>query len=382
MAKTFDIYTTQTAPGSPGTHVLIIGVGDYRSINGASGLVPGMGPLTSPPVSARKFADWILTEFRNTECPLASVAMLISDHADKSYEIPGSGKKQKLAGASTANVKKAVDAWLARGNSSPDNLMIFYFCGHGMAAGMELALLLNDFGKDPNEPMQAAIDFRRFYLGMDKCAARKQVYFIDACREATSALIETTGSSGRALVETTLQPGPDKKPRQGSVFYATLAGDAAFSRSGQVSVYTEALIKALRISAHCNGPDNIWRVDPPLLTQGISNIIRLECKRNGLTTLQINPTDISDLTICELGKEPAVTVNACCDPESQNVAASLGCTDGTNQYKQSVPSLYGWDTELVSGRYNFFAEVSGKVYKKDEQDPVYPPFKWVKVGVQ
>jgi hypothetical protein len=53
------------APEStPGTHVLIIGIGDYpRLIGGAEAspdIAESMGQLTAPPLSARHLARWFL----------------------------------------------------------------------------------------------------------------------------------------------------------------------------------------------------------------------------------------------------------------------------------------------------------------------------------
>src|SRR5688572_29148314 len=60
--------------GGPATHALVIGVGAYPHLNGGSGrLSPqhdGMEQLTSPPISARQFASWLMSEFNHPQKPL------------------------------------------------------------------------------------------------------------------------------------------------------------------------------------------------------------------------------------------------------------------------------------------------------------------------
>ena len=51
-------------PGAPGTHAIVIGVGRYDWLiggkQGSSTYSDGMGQLSSPPVSATRFASWLL----------------------------------------------------------------------------------------------------------------------------------------------------------------------------------------------------------------------------------------------------------------------------------------------------------------------------------
>jgi hypothetical protein len=73
----------ETPIAGSATHALVIGVGSYPHLLGGSGALcednEGLAQLTSPPVSARKFADWLICSFANPDKPLASVALLISE---------------------------------------------------------------------------------------------------------------------------------------------------------------------------------------------------------------------------------------------------------------------------------------------------------------
>ncbi|MER9771244.1 caspase family protein [Mesorhizobium sp. M0220] len=143
-----------------------------------------MEQLTSPPISARLFASWLTSEnFRNPTKPLASVALLLSEAAPAPFLDPRNGaSKFDVALADSANVRLAITEFFKRGDENADNLLIFYFCGHGIAAGTDTALLLSDYGANPLNALERAIDFRRLRIGMGRCKASEQCFFIDACR--------------------------------------------------------------------------------------------------------------------------------------------------------------------------------------------------------
>ena len=64
MAQPFLVHDAAVA--GPATHALVIGVGDYPHLNGGTkkrtDQHDGMEQLTSPPISARQFASWLLSD--------------------------------------------------------------------------------------------------------------------------------------------------------------------------------------------------------------------------------------------------------------------------------------------------------------------------------
>src|SRR5260370_12380507 len=83
----------QTQAGQPHTHVVLRGVGTYRHIRGGKDYkaelpVSNLRQLTSPPISARKFADWLLKELHNPDAPLGSVELLLSEQPQAPYRLP------------------------------------------------------------------------------------------------------------------------------------------------------------------------------------------------------------------------------------------------------------------------------------------------------
>ncbi|HKJ55999.1 MAG TPA: caspase family protein, partial [Nitriliruptoraceae bacterium] len=137
-------------------HALVIGVGAYRHLNGGEGPLAaqpfGLGQLTSPPVSAAAFVDWIETTMRHPEAELGSVELLLSpgsamlDQGAVEVEVP-----------TMENTRAAFDRWLARCDSNKDNVAVLYFSGHGIERESHMALLA-DFGVSATRPLENAVD--------------------------------------------------------------------------------------------------------------------------------------------------------------------------------------------------------------------------------
>lgn len=238
-------------PEKPGTHVFIIGVGHYPYLPGGGGSVAketlGLKQLTSPPVSAKALADWflatasgtspILGGFRNPTAPLASLWMLVSAK-EQTYSLP-SGKKVTLLRADHDNIQEVYEAWITAVSSHPDNIGVFYFCGHGVQ-GVDTYLLPDDFGKHTN-PWGKAFD-----IDLTAMAARQRVvaslyFFIDACRQMQMG---AEGSRPQAIDV----PKDNAKPlcRTRLKLWATGDGAKAFaSGEGVPSRFTDALLRAL-----------------------------------------------------------------------------------------------------------------------------------------
>ena len=141
-------------------------------------------------------------------------------------------------------------------------MLVFFFSGHGVSKGYATSLLMEDFGKIQNNPLEHAISFRELYEGMDTCQSRWQCYFIDACRKASPSLITRYNNfTGHPII-----PGSaflaEIAPRTAPIFYATIPGISAYGRTGLPSVFTDALIQALK-GAGSNDLDEEgkWKVD-------------------------------------------------------------------------------------------------------------------------
>jgi hypothetical protein len=245
----------------PATHVIAIGVGAYAHLaNGSGAESPhgeGMGQLTSAPLSVKAFADWVIGSFDDAR-PLASVRLLASGLPNDEYTNPRTGAKHAVRRATLDNVKQAVREWKAAGNTLEENLLIFYFVGHGIASGALQSLLLEDFGASDDAPLEAAIDFVEMHTGMIRCAARNQIYFIDACRAIPATLLGGD-RAGDDIIASGLKGYAGPNPRIAPIFFATLLGQEAYGRPGQISVFTDALLRSFD-GAGADDSEGAWRL--------------------------------------------------------------------------------------------------------------------------
>lgn len=370
--------------GVPATHAILIGVGAYTHLVGGNGALfrdhEGMGQLSSPPYSARAFADWLLKKYRNPKKPLASLELLLSDTQGNEFTFPD-GEVTQVENASKANVKRAVRRWIDRGNQSRHNLVIFYFCGHGIASGPQTALLLEDFGEWRDAPLENAIDFHGFHLGMDKCNAREQIYFIDACRTASPTLIESYNYSGDPIIQGSARHSPLGK-RHAPAYYSTVAGNRAYGRPRVPSVFTEALLMAL----HGAGSDDVegdWRVYTDMLNRGIG--YTLEMVKGDAVKLDqtISVEKLTNFTLHYLDGKPIVPVKIGCEPNVANQVARLSYSDGSKDVVRPHMEESNWDVNIEVGNYRFSAKFQGGPFRdKDKHGHVRPPFRRINIEVE
>lgn len=268
------VYTAERPAEAIGqTHVLIIGVGTYPRLNGGAeprdnSVTDGMEQLDSPPCSARAIADWFLTTFNNHERPLGSIDMLVSDGEVAQYTPPGGAPIDLAQPTIAPTIRTAAKAWKARGDASPEDMLVFFFSGHGMASGARSSLLTRDYGdEDPDRPLLGAINFGDMLEGMKSCKAVRQIYFIDACRMSSDVLIRNATETGDVLIAT--NPLVTKGWRQ-SVYFASLGGKAAYGQDKDVSLFTRALIKALK-GPGASDAEGDWRINTSRLQEALSH---------------------------------------------------------------------------------------------------------------
>jgi putative sterol carrier protein len=252
MTMVFQPAATIQEGSAASTHVLIVAAGAYPALLGgeADMLLAdkfGMRQLSSPPVSAAALADWFLSGaggaqmqgFHNPAAPLGSVEMLVAPA--QLYTRPD-GAEIPVEAATRAAIARAFRAWRRRAASHPENISVFYFCGHG-AMGLNDYILPSDFGVvNPDNPWSDAFDIRTTASAMRQAAGGQQYFFIDACRQLSWPTLQP-GVQPPAL----LPLDPDKSFRCFCrlILSSTAEGDMAHSDFGDVSWFTRALIGAL-----------------------------------------------------------------------------------------------------------------------------------------
>lgn len=344
-------------PGAA-TRALVIGVGHYPALPDGGGpqfvRPEGMRQLQSPPVSAREFARWLIENYQSNDRPLASVRLLISEPSDSGfqYSVAGQATAADPQQADFATVRTAIREWQAS-STHPDDLMLFYFCGHGIADGANVALLMSDFGLDPQAPLDGALDFRRFRVGMEDCVARHQCFFVDACR-VRSTLLQRNDYAGHPVLNATLAPNPGGRVRIGPVFFSTLAGEPAHGRLGKPSVFTEALLEALA-GPGAGDEDGDWTVKTTRLHAALEFLVRESIRENGWDVSQQPIADAMQELVLNTVQQPVVPVLLSVDPDDAHAEAILRYDgNGANDQRAAMPNP--WSLRLPVGMYNFHAD--------------------------
>jgi hypothetical protein len=221
----------------PRTCVLVIGVGAYPHLKGGSGpraaRTYNLGQLSSPAVSAARFTDWLQDGFSNPRAPVGTIDVLISplDPAAAPAQTP----------ATSGEVQDAFKAWLTECNTHPDNIAWFYFCGHGVRKGDDLALLLSDFGRGANS-WSGALDFNETWARMRSApGARTQLFFIDACQDTPAEL----ANEGTPEMLVPVGAPLAARGRNAVALYAVEPGQQAGGARAEVSHFTQVVLEAL-----------------------------------------------------------------------------------------------------------------------------------------
>lgn len=369
-------------------HALVIGVGDYPHLKDGKGTKfsahENMGQLTSAPVSARRFAEWLIAKdgYHDPARPLASVRLLLSEktrlRSQSRFKNSATGETHSVPLATLAEVEAATRDWAKALKENEEHLGLFFFSGHGVMSGFEQALLLSDFGDDKDLlPTKYAIRFNQFRTGMKWIAAREQCYFVDACRSYSPAFAEAHGATGEAII------GPDKNAAfsrqvQQPVFNATLEGEPAFGRTREPSVFTAALLWALRGGGadDVSGPDQ-WRIDAAQLQRSIEFIIKRSAEREKMIFTQISSGEnMTAVTMGELRGPPLVPVKLCCAPDDATALAEF-------VYPVAKKWLHGQPDPLIDyGKHQFEATFSDGGYLPGTvQLEIRPPYRTVSITV-
>jgi hypothetical protein len=376
----------------PQTHVFIIGVGQYSYlINGKEqkefNNFLRLNQLTSAPNSARMLANWIIENLNNPEAPLGSVEMLLSssndqyrppEHSNISNDIvDGAGTDEiTVDRANMNNIKDAFDIWYERCNSHPNNVAIFYFCGHGIEKG-NLALLTEDFGANINRQFENSFDFHSTYRGMEGCQARTQCYFVDSCREVPLEILDHLELNNMSLKDPKVN---SQSSLDALVLFAASRNSQAWGRTDGITRFTDALIKSL---------DGLG---------SFKSAGRWQIRTDKLSTAVVKTIDRSNLIpqipkqYCKVGGEhagnslihvlsqnqipPLVPVVVRFIPEKATTNARLRFVRQTTNHTWNPPHPHYWEYRTINaGEYDIHAEFPNLEYANCilNDELIFPP---------
>lgn len=355
----------------PGTHALVIGVGYYRHLPAGEGptfaQAADLAQLSSPPESARAFADFMLRHYHNPNKPLQSLDLLVSEPV-------GAGLVQP---ASFAAVRDAIRAWADTRSQHEDDLLVFFFSGHGLSRGAQTTLLLEDFGASALAPLENALDFTALHLGLERAKAREQCFFVDACRASTSVVVDLDRDTGQAVIQPLARHVG--APRLAPVYYSALPGTRAYGRVGQPSLFTEALLRAL------GGPgsddnDGSWRVRTDALSTGLHQVLKRVAAAANVPGQLAAVDHLTPFVLHHLPGVPVgVPVEVSCVPAERTAEAHLTCEGPAGSQQRESPAPEAWSLDLDAGRYAFGAQAAAWNLRRDVD--VRPPFRAVRLEV-
>lgn len=350
-----------------GTHALVVGVGEYPWLLGGSKPLfvnhEGMAQLTSAPQSAMAFATWLANDYHSTNYPLRTLELLLSAPAQPTFEpTPGAGPKVPKR-ALFNNFRTAVVDWHSRLGSS--DRAIFYFCGHGLGAGLQHTLVLEDYGKHAPTIMSYAFDFSKFHVAMARAAALEQCYFIDACRVASGQLMQSLGTYGDPILTPSGSlPSPARKQ---PVFFATRPGGTAYGIPGSTSLFTEALFRTMKGAGAVRAPGNHWEIRPSALQGGLHHHLAELTRLHGADQ-SCSADAVTDYALHELPGVPSVPVVVNCGAGIDLTLVKVRVT-GPPDDACDPPVPNPWSCALPPGTYKFATEPSGP----SKSETVYPP---------
>jgi len=310
--------------GAPRLHALIIGVGNYYHLGldakKPSKLLSGLAPLTTTPLSAKRIASWLESHCQNPACPLGSIELLLSPEETVKR---GDGSIVAIEDATMANISTAFKRWYGRCHAQKANMAVFYFAGHGIST-ISHFLLPADFG-NPDEPddWENCINFSDMQVGMAKCAAQTQMFFVDACRDAPIAALTQKNPHGRSLAAASFQDKVDLS----AAYFASSEGRKAYGRDDEETFFCKALIMCLEgVGARKAGPK--WRIDAASLSSALVSVMET-----------LGTTENLPLTSdCRVQKPVplhypnggAVVVKVDCEPDQANAEANISVMQGSN----------------------------------------------------
>lgn len=238
-----------------GLHALVIGVSSYPFADGPEstefGKAFGIRNLTSAARSASDVAAWLLKEYRNVDMPLASLNVLFSPSKGETLNPVIS---DVLRGPARAAKRETVEAEILSFRDlcrqDPGGIAFVYIAGHGVQLNTQGAIvLLEDFGVPRHAELYGSVDVRGCHSGFqDDSLSQRQLWFIDACRQFPEEAKKFEAMQGSFALSTVVG-----RTEASPLFLSSSSRESAFAEVGGTSLFSQALLWALR-GAAVTGP--------------------------------------------------------------------------------------------------------------------------------
>lgn len=289
--------------------------------------------MSAPTRTVKNIADWLIAHSKDFALPLKSIRLLASP--SRLEESQDSSLKNLLP-ATLHNVQIALLDWRTAASTSPDNATLFYFAGHGIQRSKgDSVLLLEDFLGGPSQNLlDHAVSTSNIYNGMANfistpSLAKKQFYFIDACRSDIPKLrqFEAQQTASVFMIEA---GGIDD--RTAPMFFASVAGRETYGIKGEETLFGKDFLACLngRAGDKMVLPDGTrgWCVTIGTLADAMSKLVNTYNARSKLIVRSLNIDKLNaisvDELICKLQNIPLVACTLKLDPDVTATFASIG----------------------------------------------------------
>lgn len=314
--------------------------------------------VDSPPLSAKAFASWVLEEFNNPMAPLGTVELLLSPES----EVALSEKMSKTVRPATmTEIREAFDRWYNRCDTDPQNIALFYFCGHGVSHKHTI-LLPQDYGARNNAPFDNAFDLHGSWEGMGRCKAELQCAFIDACRQSAWSLQKYSEEPARPLIDPIKGT---KSNRDAPRYMATGPADSAYGKTGEVTDFTKALLHCLKRGALKQRGE--WLITTFRLGEALSLAMQEKMNPDRPQLSSMEDQIVMGRTIHRMSQPPEIPVSLGCAPEEATRYAHLALASPDEptklHYQREIPAAGPWQLVAQAGHYTALANFPNKQYQ-------------------
>lgn len=356
------------ATNGPRLHALVVGVGAYPHLSGGEGAptpaLSTLGQLASPVPTALHVARWLAEDYTNDACPLGSVELLLSPAQDA--DRPG-GDALPVEAATEQALREAAARWFERCDTREDNVAFFYFSGHGLQGNRTTNQLLlpADIGDSAADPWGRLIDFDKTRLGMRRCKADTQLFFVDACNEYSMDTLEQLDVTGRALVS---GGGIGDRVRTVATYRAAREGRQAFAPTdGELTYFAQTLFEALGgIGATLSGETGTPEVNTHYLGGVLAQLKHHLFDAGTAAKLSWHPDPDGELAVIHRPPAALVRTTLRCDPEAREPDATFRLARGSEEYQSPRGEPRPWVQNVRPGDWTAEAAFSdASVVSKD-----------------
>ncbi len=245
-------------------------------------------------------------------------------------------------------------AWLKRCNSRPENAALFYFCGHGLSKVAQY-LLPEDFG-DPNvaDIWKKCIDFNGLRIGMRKCRAQTQLFFVDACRETPFGMLAQMNARGEPLISATFN---DPAVPCSAAYYATTDGRQAYGPDDGPTYFSHALLCCLNGVGAVKRKTGKWMVDTYSLGNALGQTMAQYARRYNLP-LSCNP-DPGGMAAIHEASTPRVVVAIECSSAQASDVADIKIVNGATMLHSPPGSMKPMVEDVAAGNWTVAVSFPG-----------------------